>query len=258
MPTKIAWTEETWNPITGCTKISPGCKNCYAERMSKRLAGRFGYPKEDPFRVTLHSDKINQPLRWRKPRRVFVCSMGDLFHPDVPDPWCTNVFDVMAHTPQHTYQVLTKRPGNMREFLKGYYSHQYRGFPDIPYPNVWLGVTTEAFDQAIERIPILLQTPAVVRFVSIEPMLEPIILTPYLVGLNVFLGRALNWVIVGCESGPDRRTVGVEHIEDLVTQCQTTGVPVFVKQIEINGQVNHNPKDWPVAVQIQEYPEINL
>jgi protein gp37 len=118
MPTKIEWTDETWSPVTGCTKVSAGCKNCYAERGAKRFAGRFGYPENNPFAVTLHPNRLDQPLRWRKPRKVFVCSMGDLFHRDVPDEYIAAVFGVMAASPSHTFQLLTKRPERMCEWFQ--------------------------------------------------------------------------------------------------------------------------------------------
>lgn len=163
MPTGIAWTDETWNAITGCTKVSAGCKHCYAERMAKRLAGRFGYPADEPFRVTLHPEKLELPLQWRKPRRIFVNSMSDLFHKDVPDEFIGHVFDVMLRASWHTFQVLTKRPERMAEWCQ-------RKYP-MPLPNVWLGTSVENQATAVVRIPLLLETPAAVRWVSAEPLL---------------------------------------------------------------------------------------
>lgn len=196
MPTKIEWAEETWNPVTGCSPMSEGCRNCYAERMSKRLAGRCGYPADDPFKVTMHEDRLGEPLRWKKPRRVFVCSMGDLFHEDVPHEFIDYVFAVMGRSQQHTFILLTKRPERMREYLQ---AGRYQQILNIAYrlkfrpeglgkgidnpkdmrwwPNVWLGVTAENQQRADERIPILLQIPAAKRFVSVEPMLGPLDLT---------------------------------------------------------------------------------
>ena len=250
MPTKIEWTDETWNPITGCTKVSDGCKNCYAERMSKRLAGRFGYPADDPFCVTLHPDRLEQPLRWKKPRRVFVCSMGDLFHPWVTPSFVSQVFDVMQRAPQHTYQVLTKRPENLREW------QEWSGFC---LPNVHLGVSIATQEDADRYIRELLQTPAAVRFVSVEPMLESLNIwkwldpasatweeTPFLYGLD--------WIIVGCESGPGRRPMELEWAIDLVGQCKAAGVACFVKQVEIDGKVSHDPDEWLKELQVREYP----
>ena len=180
MSSKIEWTNETWNPITGCTPVSEGCQRCYAKRMAQRLAGRFGYPKRpDEFKVTLHGDKINQPLKWRKPRMVFVCSMGDLFHEDVPQDAIRDVFARMWKQ-KHTFQILTKRPERMAEFIKWY--SKWVGFDAWPreYPNVWLGVTAEDQRCCDERVPILLDTPAAVRFVSCEPMLSPVVMPKYI------------------------------------------------------------------------------
>jgi protein gp37 len=202
--TKIEWCDAVWNPVTGCTKVSAGCHNCYAERMSKRLAGRAGYPAENPFAVTLHPDRLDQPLRWTKPRRIFVCSMGDLFHEDVDDEDRDEIFAVMAYAAEHQFQVLTKRPGRMREYLttssnpselrdraaciRETIHSDIMGQPDThyppplpwPLPNVWLGVTAENQAAADERIPILLSTPAAVRFVSCEPLLGPVDLSDHL------------------------------------------------------------------------------
>ena len=173
--TKIEWADKVWNPVTGCTPISEGCEHCYAERMAKRLAGRFGYPEDEPFRVTYHEDKLTEPSSWKSPKRVFVCSMADLFHEDVSFDYLYRVFSVMGECPQHTFMILTKRPERMKAFFDG---HQILDY--IPY--VWLGVTCENQARADERIPILLQIPAAVRFVSLEPMLGPVDLGAYLPG----------------------------------------------------------------------------
>ncbi len=207
--TKIEWTDATWNPVTGCTPVSEGCANCYAKRMATRLAGRCGYPKDEPFAVTLHPDRLDQPLHWKKPRMIFVCSMGDLFHEDVPSclldipfDFVNQVFAIAAMCPQHTFQILTKRPERMLEYLTTWpnprevedrrdaveirmnseheLSHQrYWVIDTWPLPNIWLGVTCENQAAADERIPLLLQCPAAVRFVSIEPMLEAVDVSPY-------------------------------------------------------------------------------
>jgi len=211
MSTKIEWCQnpdgtpgETWNPVTGCSKVSAGCANCYAERMVKRLAGRFGYPENNPFAVTLQEDRLEQPLRWTKPRGVFVCSMGDLFHEDVGDLALQLVFSIMASASEHTFYVLTKRPERMRQWVRrlrwvrGVLPLELPPFraphlltcvaapqPDIDVEkaggvplevdwvpsNVWLGVSVENQAAADERIPLLLDTPAAVRFVSCEPLL---------------------------------------------------------------------------------------
>lgn len=205
--TSIEWTEYTWNPVTGCSKMSEGCQHCYAERIAKRLAGRGGYPADEPFRVTLHPERLDEPLRVQKPQRVFVSSMGDLFHPKVPETFISAVFYVMQKAKQHTFLVLTKRPKRMAEFVDrwihcdnaypmhawqigadsaagrplGYGHYRRDGQQRPPLPNVWLGVTAENQARADERIPILLQIPAAVRFVSVEPMLGPVDLGKYFI-----------------------------------------------------------------------------
>ena len=224
---KIEWTGVTWSPITGCTKISEGCQNCYAERMAKRLAGRFGYPKDDPFRVTFHSDRLDKPFGWKKPRVIFVCSMGDLFHKDVTDKQIDQVFNTMTFpmvdTP-HTYLILTKRP---ERILTGYVEHFAQ------WPNIWLGVTAENQRMADERIPILLQIPAAVRFVSCEPLLESVNLSHWLFEpkSNNFgdLKENINWVIVGGESGPGARPMHGDWARNIRYDCNLAGVPFFFK-----------------------------
>lgn len=205
--TKIEWVinqdgtkGKTWNPVSGCTPISPGCAHCYAKRMAQRLAGRCGYPEAPhEFDVTLHPEKVGDPLRWKKPTRVFVCSMSDLFHHDVPFEFIKDVSRVMRACPQHTFQVLTKRPERMAEFAAAI---------GIAWPNVWLGVTAEDQEQADQRIPVLLQIPAAVRFVSIEPLLEPVDLStiPYesLAGKNCITERrrAMSWDVLLAKKPP--------------------------------------------------------
>ncbi|MEW6044989.1 MAG: DUF5131 family protein [Bacillota bacterium] len=445
--TKIEWATDVWNPVTGCTPVSEGCANCYAKRMAHRLRGRFGYPADDPFRVTLHPERLEEPMRWKKPRRVFTGSMTDLFHEEVPDDFLDHIFAVMALCPQHTFLLLTKRPERMRSYLAnasrpfavqktmdgisidlatkpatkeewravlgyegfyevsdhgrvrrvgggtkgrrtpegilrpratrgGYYSvclslgaqvrqvrinrlvleafvgpppspdaearhrngdrtdnrienlcwgskkdnmadasrhgtagvwaksqakftaeqvaeirdlrakglklddiaaqygttrkhisaiclgHKYR-LPAIPWPlsNVWLGVTAENQARADERIPILLQIPAAVRFVSVEPMLGPVELSEYLspkfyaseekpapLGINTKpyraarLRGAISWVICGVETGPNRRSVSLDDIRLLRDQAVAAGVPFFLKSAEIDGRMVKMPK----------------
>jgi len=206
--TKIEWADAVWNPVTGCTKVSAGCAHCYAERMATRLAGRAGYPAQHPFALTLHPERLDEPLHWRKPRRIFVCSMSDLFHPDVPVNFVDQVFAVMLLAPRHTFLVLTKRPGRMVSYTNQRVVGQAEGFtygdsialraveivrawPERlanevarrsgplgrapwPLPNVWLGTSIEDQATADERIPHLLRCPAAVRFVSYEPALGPV------------------------------------------------------------------------------------
>lgn len=183
MATQIEWATDTWNPITGCSPISEGCQNCYAKRMSKRLAGRCGYDKDNPFKLTLHPDRLEQPLHWKKPRQTFVCSMGDMFHEDVPTEYIIKVFDIMSQSPQHTFIVLTHRPESMVDFICGM---NFCGFWGPVPKHIWLGVTCENQAKADERIPVLLQIPAAVRFVSIEPMLGPVDLSKWIMPRTPF------------------------------------------------------------------------
>ena len=261
---KIEWTDKTWNPITGCTKVSPGCRRCYAERMATRLRGRHGYPADEPFRVTLHPERLDDPLHWRKPRMCFVCSMSDLFHKDVPDQFIDKVFAVMALAPQHTFQVLTKRPERMHAYMTMARTPLGRSheviiqandrmlagegvWPGWPLPNVWLGTSVEDQERADERIPILLETPAAVRFISAEPLLGPIDLRHLqpveppteidsLAGTHGVLRphrgqcEGLDWVIVGGESGPGARPMHPDWPLSLRRQCEASGNAYFMKQ----------------------------
>ena len=307
----IEWTDCTWNPVVGCSPVSPGCLNCYAAVMARRLEG-MGTPGYGPRRVdgdgrdvgglpglqdeddrTLRiaevragravftgdvrclEDRLVEPLHWRKPRRVFVCSMADLFHESVPFAFIDRVWAVMALCPQHTFQVLTKRPERMAEYLAGVDDarrHQMNDFANSisepadndfaynapwPLPNVWVGTSVEDQARADERIPHLLRCPAVVRFLSVEPLLEAVdlrlrqeVLTDlmdaegrqpgmrgrYPLPSAPFEARTrrwhfLHWVIVGGESGPKARPCDVGHVRGVVQQCRAAGVPVFVKQL---------------------------
>jgi len=241
--TKIEWAEEVWNPITGCTKISEGCKHCYAERFAKRMRGRFGYSEENPFQITFHRDRISQPTRWRKPRKVFVCSMGDLFHESVPFEWIDEVMYFISLGWWHTFLILTKRPHRMREYFSKQSKKRIYKIPT----NVWLGVSVENQQRAEERIPDLLRTgdELTKRFVSIEPMLGPIDLKMIKADgfvVNALSGmygafspihpfdRKLNWVIVGGESGPNARPIQPDWIRKIRDQCLRTNIPFFFKQ----------------------------
>lgn len=232
--TKIEWADAVWNPITGCTPISEGCANCYAKRMANRLKGRAGYPADDPFRVTIHN-RFDEPLRWRKPRRVFVCSMGDLFHDDVPHSALDRIFSEMILEYEHTFLVLTKRPERMLEYFNS--ASLFRNIFDpnirlLPSPNLWIGVTAENQARAEERIPILLQIPAAVRFVSIEPMLGQVDLRRAFgtEGPRQTYIEQLDWVICGGETGPGARPVHPDWVRSLRDQCQAAVVPFFFKQ----------------------------
>ena len=222
--TKIEWAEEVWNPVTGCTKVSPGCKNCYAERMSKRLVGRYGYPAKDPFKVTLHPDRLSEPLKWKKPRRIFVCSMGDLFHKAVDDGFIHDVMSTIASAPQHTFLVLTKRPERMRHYFT------YFNGKGWPLNNLWLGVTIENQKALDQRAPELIQIPAARRFISYEPALGPLeCLDGWLTQCDRKT-KLIDLVICGGESGPGARPVHPDWVRGVRDQCKEAGVPFFFKQ----------------------------
>jgi len=206
----IEWTELTWNPVTGCTKISQGCKNCYAERMAKRLHAMGSERYRNRFAVTLHPDLVDQPKRWRSPRLVFVNSMSDLFHPDIPADYIARVFRTMAECPQHTFQVLTKRSDRLADLA-----------PSLPWPgNVWMGTSVED-RRVIHRIADLVSVPAAVRFLSCEPLIGPLDRLPL---------KGIHWVIVGGESGPRARPMQREWALSILRQCRAAGVPFFFKQ----------------------------
>jgi protein gp37 len=249
--TKINWANKVWNPITGCTKISEGCENCYAARMAKRLAGRFGYPADDPFRPgVVHEDKLAEPLNWKKPSRVFVCSMGDIFHEHVSAITTVNIFQVMQAAKHHTFILLTKRPEIAEQRIAGM---DFCNYIKWPLPNVWLGVTAENQQRADERIPILLQIPAAVRFVSVEPMLGPVDIYDYMYVVGTVdppvLGRGLDWVICGGETGPGARLMLADWAKSLRAQCVAAGVPYFLKKTADGGRLLDG-QEW------NQYPEV--
>jgi len=225
MSTGIEWTDETWNPTTGCTKVSEGCDHCYAERITNRFGGPGAFDT-----VVLHPDRLDKPLHWRKPRMVFVDSMSDLFHDDVPDYFIVNVFLAMAMSPEHTFQVLTKRPGRMASLLARWEGGKFDQL--VGLPNVWLGTSVENQKWADVRIPKLLETPAAVRFVSAEPLLGPVDVRAWFPWqTRAYEGTIpLDWVIVGGESGPDARPMHPDWARSLRDQCQAAGVPYFFKQ----------------------------
>lgn len=262
--TSIEWTEKTWNPVTGCNKVSQGCKNCYAETIAERFWGKRKFTD-----IVLHDDRIIQPIHWKKPAMIFVNSMSDLFHEKVTNEFIREVFFMMALTPQHTYQVLTKRPERLIEFYT--YLNDYIGEYDCgseinPWyrngmKNLWLGVSVEDQKTADERIPILLQVPAAVRWISAEPLLDKIDLGKWASPCGYYCGHEpeglenwlaenpqadgydyylmnhhpekskLDWVVVGGESGAKARRCEIEWIEKIVTDCKSANVPVFVKQL---------------------------
>lgn len=240
----IEWTEATWNPLTGCTKVSPGCKNCYAERMSKRLKA-MGQPNyANGFELTLHRHALELPLKWKKPQRIFVNSMSDLFHKGVPAGFVRDVFDVMARAHWHQFQVLTKRAERLEE-LSG----------SLPWPaNVWQGVSVENADYTF-RVDHLRRTGARVKFLSVEPLLGPID--------NLDL-TGIDWVIVGGESGPGCRPLQITWVDRLRAICEAAGVPMFFKQTGERLAREHgfasrkgcDAAEWPKPWRVRQFPSL--
>ena len=231
---KIEWTGKTWNPLTGCTKISPGCKHCYAERMAKRLKAMGQEKYRNGFELTLHPEALNEPLRWKKQQTIIVNSMSDLFHKDVPLDYIWQVFDVMTRAYWHTFQVLTKRAERLEE-VNG----------KLPWAdNIWMGVSVENVAYT-SRIYLLRETRAWNRFLSLEPLLTP------LPDLDL---SGIDWVIVGGESGPGARPFDPDWARDIRDQCKTAGVPFFMKQL--GGATNKRSKleDLPEDLRIREMP----
>lgn len=291
MPSKIEWTQETWNPVIGCTKISAGCQNCYAERMAGRLwhmEKDCGGPYKDlgcyngkwSGRVITIPEAFNKPLRWKKPRDIFVCSMSDLFHEKVEFNFIYKVFEVMLLTPQHRYFVLTKRSERMKNIMPKIWFRLGCNYPDkaLPLKNVIGMVTVENQEMADKRIPDLLASSFCLRGISAEPLLSAI-------DLNVSYGQGvgelalesgkLNWCVVGAESGHNARLMRPEWAFDIARQCKDAGVPYFVKQIHLpkykhktiqsgDGQtssinidgfrLSKNMSEWPEILQVRELP----
>lgn len=232
----IEWTEATWNPVTGCSKVSQGCKNCYAERMSKRLVAMGSARYANGFTVTLHHDLIAAPYKWKKPRKVFVNSMSDLFHEDVPLDFIQQVFETMNNTPQHTYQILTKRSKRLSELAQ-----------ELTWtPNIWMGTSVEN-ESVLFRIDELRTVPAHVRFLSCEPLLGP------LRNMNL---KDIHWVIVGGESGPRSRPIEEEWVWDIKEQCEKEHVAFFFKQW--GGVQKHRNGRLLKDELYEEYPEAQL
>ena len=262
--TAIEWTDATWNPVTGCTAVSSGCDHCYAQTLAERFRGTPGHYFEHGFDVELRPGKLEQPLRWSRPRRIFVNSMSDLFHPEIPDDYIARVFAVIALARQHTFQLLTKRPARMRSLLQ---AEAFRRAVDDaiagvvaafrpadvwyqswPLPNLWIGVSAEDQKTADLRVWALLDTPAALRFVSAEPLLGPIDFTrlrPSRIGGALTrdglrpvedskcggeLEPALDWVIVGGESGREARPMHPRWVRDIRDQCTAADVPFLFKQ----------------------------
>jgi protein gp37 len=288
---KIEWTDTTWNPVRGCTKISPGCKNCYAEAFAERWRGVPGHPYEQGFDLRLVPEKLGEPLRWRKPRRVFVNSMSDLFHEGVPFEFIAAVFGIMAATPRHTYQVLTKRPERMRQFFAwadvhgaGYMDEH--GFPSALLACVWESVSGDAWgdvDQPVVVAEWVIPTPDVFGRmwplpnvwlgVSVEnrkhglPRIDVLrevpaavrflSIEPLLEDLGQLDLTGIEWVIVGGESGPGARRMEPDWVRSIVAQCRAAGVAVFVKQMGSNSGYGKAHKDmgvFPGDLQVREMP----
>ena len=294
----IEWCDSTWNPVRGCSLVSAGCTNCYAMRQARRSSGPGG-AYEGLTKMTSHGpvwtgkirtvpELLDQPLRWRRPRRIFVNSMSDLFHEDIPDDFIDRVFAVMALAIKHKFQVLTKRPKRMRDYISGgtidshgvrrcyrrdsiivdtiasdqlnerLPGHGLEGAP-WPFPNVWLGVSVEDQETADERIPLLLQTPAAVRWISAEPLLGSIILggigRPQ--SVRETPGPRLDWVVTGGESGPRARPSHPDWFRSLAEQCRAAGVRFFMKQITESGR-KIPFEAFPTDLQIREYPDASL
>ena len=246
----IEWTDATWNPTTGCSKVSPGCANCYAETLSLR----FGHstkpwtPANAPENVTLHPARFDLPLRWREPKRIFVNSMSDLFHELVPDDVVAKVWETMSLAPRHQFQILTKRPERMPTIV----GRRVAEFGVLP--NVWLGTSIEN-DRWVGRADDLRATPAVVRFISAEPLLGP------LPSLDL---RDIDWLIVGGESGSTHRRMDLQWARDIRDQCQSVGTSFFFKQLgsglarstQSRDRKGVHPEDWPEDLRVREMPDI--
>lgn len=215
--TKIQWTNKTWNPVTGCNKISAGCANCYAERKAFRLKKMNTRGYQNGFEVTLQHYRLNQPKTWKKPCKIFVCSMSDLFHSRVPDDYIERVFQVMNDSPQHTFQVLTKRTQRLKEIAS---KLQWT-------PNIWLGVSVEN-NNYFYRIVDLHRIPAKIKFVSFEPLIDLQIRNNHLAQYAEF--NKLDWIIVGGETGPKARPMKSFWVDDIFTLCQLQNIPFFFKQ----------------------------
>ncbi len=295
---------ETWNPVTGCTPVSAGCANCWARAMVHRFNHIHGFDSDGDAlafsAITEHENVYDDPYYWRKPRMCFICSTGDLFHENVDQGMSNLVLTRVAELFKHRFLILTKRARQMYEFMstvdnkQGVFNTTY---PSRAWPlsNLWLGVSVEDQATADERIPLLLQTPAAVRFVSVEPMLGPIDMSPQFIDGKVFapLGEermidcggckgtpvhpsnpggqspycpghdagGIDWLIVGCESGPRRRPCDPAWVKSIIEQCDAAGVPVFVKQFDLYtpsgaNRVSHDPAEWPEWARRQEWPTI--
>jgi len=241
----IPYTTRTWNPVTGCSWVSRGCDNCYAKRYAEtRLRKCARYDSDHPFKVTVHRDRLREPIGWRKPQRMLVCSMGDPFHPLVSDEVRSEIFATMAGAPQHRFLLLTKRARSMIGFWQSVEWELFGTAPELEH--IWPGVSVEDQDTADERIPTLISLESEYRWVSIEPLLEPI-------RLNVALGE-IDWLVIGCESGAGARPCEDSWIEDLLNQCWDLNIPAYVKQVQINGKAVKKMGRFPPSLQVRKMP----
>jgi protein gp37 len=253
----IEWTDSTWNPVRGCTKVSPGCKHCYAETFAERFRGVKGHPFEQGFDLLLIPEKLNEPIKWRKPKKIFVNSMSDLFHEGVPDEYILQVCQVMVRADHHQYQVLSKRPARMRELLS---RAEFREAAQAEH--IWWGCSVDDRKYGLPRIDELRATPVRNRMLSCEPLLED---------LGQFDLSEIHWVIIGGESGPHSRELHIRWVESIIQQCRAADVPVFVKQLGAkpvgpegpfrivgqDGKADRKGKtieNWPAHLQIREFP----
>lgn len=274
--TTIAWTEKTWNPIasfdltTGkrgwfCERVSPGCTNCYASARNVWIGNGHSYkvPERKHVEPRIVEKQLTEPLRWKEPTTVFPCSMTDLFYEQHTDAMIDRVFAVMAATPQHTYQVLTKRPERAAEYFRGAAVRASLTMLKWPLPNVWMGVSAEDQPRADERIPQLLLLPAAVRWVSYEPALGPVVLPDFATG------DSLHWIVIGGESGMGARPFQVAWARSMVQQCRERGIAPFVKQLGarpisddardtggLHDAKGEDPSEWAEDLRVREYPGI--
>ena len=231
---RIRWTGHSWNPVTGCTQVSPGCDNCYALVLAERFRGARAYPQG--FDITLRPNKLHQPMTWKTPARIFVNSMSDLFHRGIPDDYLVEIWDIMLRADHHVYQILTKRPHRMQ--------HKIRDLGLALPPHIWLGTSVESQRFAENRIPPLLEAGSAFPWISAEPLLERLDLTPWLDNLA--------WLVVGGESGAGRREFDHDWARDLLAQCRRFGVPFFFKQ---GASLKPDQDKLLDGVQYDEYPE---
>ena len=314
--TSIEWTDASWSPIVGCTRKSEGCRNCWSERFLARFGGIAGHKFEGLSRFTSNGPRwsgevrfaeaaLEDPIRWRAPRKIFVCSTSDLFHEKVPDEWIDRIFAVMALCPQHEFQCLTKRPKRMRAYLSNpdtpgrvakaadrlsvakeiaigrdfsvsgtqvrniARGDQWASPGEMPWPlpQIWVGVSIENQETADERIPLLLQTPAAVRWISYEPALGEINIRSW---LHPASDTNISWLVCGGESGPGARPCDRRWIYNVMDQCKTVSIPIFIKQLgaksHIDGTGNFlkikdpkggNMREWPADLRVRQWPEIS-